>query len=332
MRTRARRAPPGCSGHRTRWCGCGDRSPGGGPARAGSAAARAQLTIAQRTVLAQEQLEVRALLVRELEKHLLPLRVLETLAVALEELVRAALTADADEQRLLIVDALAQLFGACGKQAAGGAFEKEERRARFELRVAGREVRVPLLERAEMFALFRGELLKHRAASWILGDRGGARVELESAALGGNGHPQRVSREHAVRRRPVNRRRLLARPALLAGADDLHHRLGGRKVSRRRDLLHQGLDIGAEELRRPMTGRAHEMKVPRMAARRLEARTPVPEVDFAGDACAHHPLERAVDRSAADAGRFAAHLVEEIVGAEMAFLAQEDVQDAIAFG
>src|SRR6266487_172476 len=278
MPTRGRRAPPECSDHRTRWYGCGDRSPGGGPGRAGSAAAGAPLAIAQRAVLSQQQLEVRALLVRELEKHLLPLRVLETLAVALEELVRAALTADADEQRLLIVDALAQLFGACG------AFEKEERRARFELRVAGREVRVPLLERAEMFALFRGELLKHRAASWILGDRGGARVELESAALGGNGHPQRVSREHAVRRRPFNRRRFLAGPALLAGADDLHHRLGGRKVSRRRDLLHEGLDIGAEELRRPMTGRAHEMKVPRVAEGRLEARAAVPEVDFAGDA------------------------------------------------
>ncbi len=81
-----------------------------------------------------------------------------------------------------------------------------------------------------------------------------------------------------------------------------------------------------------MTGRAHEMKVPRVAEGRLEARAAVPEVDFAGDACAHHPLERTIDRGAADAGSFAANLVEEIVRAEMAFLAQEDVQDAIALG
>ena len=46
-----------------------------------------------------------ALLVGELEEDLLAFGVLEPLAVALEELVRAALALDADEQRLLIVDA-----------------------------------------------------------------------------------------------------------------------------------------------------------------------------------------------------------------------------------
>ena len=75
--------------------------------RAGAAAA---LPLAQRAVLADQQVEVRALFVGELEEDLLAFGVLEPLAVALEELVRAALALDADEQRLLIVDALAQLL------------------------------------------------------------------------------------------------------------------------------------------------------------------------------------------------------------------------------
>jgi hypothetical protein len=50
-------------------------------------------------VLADEQVQVLALLVGELEENPLALGLLEPLAVALEELVRAALAADADEQR-----------------------------------------------------------------------------------------------------------------------------------------------------------------------------------------------------------------------------------------
>ena len=70
----------------------------------------ARLALAQRAILADQQIEVRALFVGELEEDLLAFGVLEALAVALEELVRAALALDADEQRLLIVDALAQLL------------------------------------------------------------------------------------------------------------------------------------------------------------------------------------------------------------------------------
>ena len=72
------------------------------------------------------------------------------------------------------------------------------------------------------------------------------------------------------------------------------------------------------------------MKVARVAERRLEARAAVAEVDLPGNARADHPLKGPVDRGAADPGRLAVHVFEEIVGAEMAFLAEEDVQDAIA--
>ena len=71
---------------------------------------------------------MRALLVGELEEDLLAFGVLEPLAVALEELVGAALALDADEQRLLIVDAAAKLLRALGEQPAGRALEKEKRR------------------------------------------------------------------------------------------------------------------------------------------------------------------------------------------------------------
>src|SRR6266567_7482457 len=97
-------------------------------------------------------------LVGELEEHLLALGVLEPLAVLLEELVRAALALDADEQRLLIVHALAELLGAFGEQAAGGALEEQEGRPRLEIRIAGDQLAVAPLEGAEVLALFRRQL------------------------------------------------------------------------------------------------------------------------------------------------------------------------------
>ena len=84
---------------------------------------------------------MRALLVGELEEDLLALGVLEALAVALEEPVRAALAADADHQRLQIVDALGELVGAGREQAVGRALEKQERRPGLELRVLLRGAR-----------------------------------------------------------------------------------------------------------------------------------------------------------------------------------------------
>ena len=109
-----------------------------------------------------------ALLVGELEKDLLAFRVLEALAVALEEAVRAALAPDADHQRLPIVDALGQLLGAGGEQAVGGAFEKQERRPRLELRILLQQLLVARLQRAQMLLLFLGQLLEDAAAAGVL--------------------------------------------------------------------------------------------------------------------------------------------------------------------
>ncbi len=65
-----------------------------------------------------------AFLVGEFEEDALAFRVLEALAVPLEEAMRAALALDADKQRLLIVDARLQLFGSRREEPAGGAFEE----------------------------------------------------------------------------------------------------------------------------------------------------------------------------------------------------------------
>src|SRR5260370_31662857 len=159
---RALRARPEYSGRRMPWCACEDRSPGGGPAA--RRPARSPLALAQRPVLAQKQVEERALLVCELEEDLLAFRVLEALAIAFEEFVRAALAADADAERLLIVDALAQFFGSLGEETAGGTLEEQKGGSRFELRIAGREVCVALLQGAEMFAFFVCALLEQLPA------------------------------------------------------------------------------------------------------------------------------------------------------------------------
>src|SRR6476620_2383067 len=97
---RVRRGLSGCSRRRRRWYGGGDRSRtargGGGARRRGAAAV---LPLDERTVFANEELEVLPFLVGELEKHLLALGILESLAVALEELVGPALAPDADHER-----------------------------------------------------------------------------------------------------------------------------------------------------------------------------------------------------------------------------------------
>src|SRR6187402_912526 len=102
----------------------------------------------QRAVLANQQLEMLALLFGELEEDALAFRVLEALAVLLEEAVRAALAADADAVGLEIVDAVAaQLLGPRREQSVGGALEKQERRARLEARVLLEQFLVAVLER-----------------------------------------------------------------------------------------------------------------------------------------------------------------------------------------
>ena len=72
------------------------------------------------------------------------------------------------------------------------------------------------------------------------------------------------------------------------------------------------------------------MEMARLTVRVLETEPPFTEVHLAGDAGVHHPLQRAVDRGPADPMVFLADEVDQIVGAEVAFLAQEDVDDLLA--
>src|SRR4026208_290686 len=120
---------------------------------------------------------MRALLVGALQGDLLAFRVFAPLAVALEGLVRSALALDADEERLLIVHALAQLPGALGEEAARRSLEEQEGRPRLELRIAGEERGLPFLQRPEVLALFPRELLEHNPAARVLGQARGAGVE-----------------------------------------------------------------------------------------------------------------------------------------------------------
>ena len=71
------------------------------------------------------------------------------------------------------------------------------------------------------------------------------------------------------------------------------------------------------------------MEVARLAVGVLEPEPALAEVDLARDAGVHHPLQRAVDGGAADALVFAADQIDEIVGAEVAFLAQEHIDDLL---
>src|SRR5258706_16328715 len=89
----------------------------------------ASLPLDERAVLAHEQVEMLALLVGELEKDLLAFGVFESLAVFLEEAMRVAFAADADQQGLLIVDSVQQAVGAFSEQAVRGSLEKQERGA-----------------------------------------------------------------------------------------------------------------------------------------------------------------------------------------------------------
>src|SRR5688572_9010311 len=174
-----------------RWCEGGGRSPRAG-ARGGTGSRRTSrpaLALHERAVLAHEQIEVRTLLVGKLEEDLLALGVLEPLAVLLEEAMRAALAADTDHERLLIVDAAHQALGPLGKEAVGGPLEKKECRARFELRIALEQLAVARLELVEVFLLLARQILENLPPARIPRDFCGTRVELEPAALGRDRDP-----------------------------------------------------------------------------------------------------------------------------------------------
>jgi hypothetical protein len=68
----------------------------------------------------------------------------------------------------------------------------------------------------------------------------------------------------------------------------------------------------------------------RVPVRVLEPESPLAEVHLAGDAGVRHPLQRAVDGGSADAVIFVPDEVDQIVGAQVPFLAQEHVDDEVA--
>src|SRR5262245_28462857 len=78
-----------------------------------------------------------------------------------------------------------------------------------------------------------------------------------------------------------------------------------------------------------MAGLADQMKVPGLPVRVLEAEPAFAEVHLARNARVDHPLQGAVDGRAADPVVLFADQVDEIVSAQMAFLAQEDVDDLL---
>ena len=175
----------------------------------------AAVPLDERAILANQQLEMLALFFGELEEDALAFRVLEPLAVALEEAMRAALAADADAIGLEIVDAVAaQLLGAGREQAVGRALEEQERRPRLELRILLEQLLVAVLERLQVMHFFGGELAEDLARARILHQLDAAPVELHAAALGGNRNAQRVAREQqlgvgrSLRRRAAGAARL----------------------------------------------------------------------------------------------------------------------------
>ena len=68
------------------------------------------------------------LLVCKLEEDPLAFGILEPFTVPLEELVRSALAADANHERLLVVDPFGQLIRAGGEKTVGRALEEQKRR------------------------------------------------------------------------------------------------------------------------------------------------------------------------------------------------------------
>src|SRR4029453_15737456 len=92
------------------------------------------LTIEERAILADQQLEVLAFFGGELEEDLFAFGILEAIAVALEKPVRRPPAADPDHQRLSIVHALGQLFGARGEETVRRSLEKQEGRPGLEQR------------------------------------------------------------------------------------------------------------------------------------------------------------------------------------------------------
>ena len=119
--------------------------------------------------------------------------------------------------------------------------------------------------------------------------------------------------------------------AFLAGAEDLNDGLRRVEIASGGNLLDERFDVRAQELGRTMAHVADEMEMPWMPVGRFESRATFAEIDLAGDAGVDHPLQRAVDRGAADPRVFLVDEIAQIIRAQMTLLAQKEVQDAVAF-
>ena len=72
------------------------------------------------------------------------------------------------------------------------------------------------------------------------------------------------------------------------------------------------------------------MEVARVPVRVFVTVAALAKIDAARDAGIDHPLQRAVDGGAADPAVFRADQLDQLVGAEVAFLLHEEVDDDIA--
>src|SRR5262245_56121768 len=113
-----------------------------------------------------------------------------------------------------------------------------------------------------MLLLLERQILKDLAAALIARETRCARVEVETAALGGDSNAERIARKYEIGV-PAFERRAASRTARFAGAVDLHDALRRGEVARRGHFLDEALDVGAEELERTVTGFADQMKVTR---------------------------------------------------------------------
>ena len=80
-----------------------------------------------------------------------------------------------------------------------------------------------------------------------------------------------------------------------------------------------------------MTHIADEMEVTRVPVRRFEARSALAKIDLARDSGADHPLQRAVNGRPTDSWIFLVDEIAQIICAQMTFLTQKEIQNAVAF-
>ena len=67
----------------------------------------------------------------------------------------------------------------------------------------------------------------------------------------------------------------------------------------------------------------------RVPVRMLEAKSALAEIDLAGDASLDHPLQRPVDRRAADPRVLAPDEIDQLIGADVPFLPKKDRDDEV---